>query len=81
MKLTYKNQLMLSVIIIIVFFTLNVIFKNWVFSSIGWCLCGLLWIIHPALTKNIKPTKRNRMMIRLTGVVLIIIGLTTRFYL
>ena len=81
MKLTYKNQLMLSVIIIIVFFTLNVIFKNWVFSSIGWCICGLLWIIHPALTKNIKPTKINRMMIRLTGVVLIIIGLTTRFYL
>ena len=79
MKLTYKNQLLLSVGTIIVFNVLNTIFHHWVLSSIGWWLCGLLWIIHPVGTKAMEPTKKKLLIIRFAGVFLIIVGLVVRF--
>lgn len=81
MKLNYKKQLVLTVIIILVFNIMNTLFKHWIFTSIGYCLCGLLWICHPVMIGNVQPTKRNRMVIRVAGVVLIFIGIFTRSYL
>ncbi len=79
MKLTYKNQLLLSCGLILLFNVLNTIFHHWIFSSIGWWLCGLMWIIHPVGTKNMEPTKKNLLIIRLAGVFLVIVGLVVRF--
>ena len=79
MKLTYKNQLLLSCGIIILFNVLNTIFHHWLLSSIGWWLCGLLWFIHPVGTKNMEPTKKNLLAIRLAGVFLVIVGLVVHF--
>lgn len=79
MKLTYKSQLLLSCGIILVFNILNTIFHHWILSSIGWWLCGLLWIIHPVGTKNMEPTKKNLLTIRLAGVFLVIVGLVVHF--
>ena len=79
MKLTYKIQLLLSCGIILLFNVLNTIFHHWVFSSIGWWLCGLLWIIHPVGTKNMEATKKNLLAIRLAGVFLVIVGLVVHF--
>lgn len=80
MKLTYKNQLILTCVISILFSVLNTFFKHWIFSSVGWCLCGLIWIIHPVGTKNMEPTKRNLLIIRLAGVILVLVGLFVRFH-
>ena len=52
MKLSFKNQFIIACIIIILFDTLNLIFKNWIFTSIGFFICGLLWIIHPVPQKK-----------------------------
>jgi len=80
MKLTYKNQLILTCVIIIAFDILNSIFKNWIFTSVGFCVCGLLWIIHPVMIRNTTPTKTQVIIIRLAGVLLILMGIFTRSY-
>ena len=79
MKLTYKNQLLLSCGIMLLFNILNTVFHHWILSSIGLWLCGLLWIIHPVGTTNMEPTKKNLLAIRLAGVFLVIVGLVVRF--
>ena len=79
MKLTYKMQLGFTAIIVALFNILNTIFHNWILSSIGYCLCGFLWVIHPIGTKNMEPTKRNLLIIRFAGVFFVIVGLVVRF--
>ena len=81
MKLSYKNQLTLSCIIIIVFDILNAVFKNWIFTSIGFGICGLLWLIHPVMPKNAEVSKKGILAIRLVGVLIILQGIFTRSYL
>lgn len=81
MKLNYKNQLTLSCIIIIVFDILNAVFKNWIFTSIGFGICGLLWLIHPVMPKNAEVSKKGIIAIRLVGLLIILQGIFTRSYL
>ena len=81
MKLNYKNQLILTIVIVVVFNLMNTLFKHWIFTSIGYCLCGLLWVLHPVMLGNAEPTKKNLNWVRLAGAVLILIGLMTRSYL
>jgi len=80
MKLNYNKQLIVSLIIIVVFNVLNMLFKHWVFTSIGFGVCGLLWIIHPVPPKIIENNKYIKIAIRLSGIVLILIGLFTRLH-
>ncbi len=80
MKLTYKKQLIVTVVIIILFHILNTVSENWIWSSVGHGLCGLLWIVHPVVTKNIESTKRNLMIVRLAGVLLVVMGFFVRFH-
>ncbi|WP_458406828.1 hypothetical protein [Anaerotignum sp.] len=80
MKLNYKNQLILSCVVILIFNVLNTVFQNWIFTSIGFCICGLLWMIHPVMMKNAVPSKKGLLAIRGCGVLLILIGLLTRSY-
>ena len=81
MKLDYKKQITLSCAMMIVFDVLNTIFKNWIFTSIGFCVCGLLWVIHPVMMNHATPSKWGLLIVRLGGVLLIIIGILTRAYL
>lgn len=80
MKLTFEKQLIVTVVITTVFHILNTVFDHWIWSSIGHGLCGLLWIVHPVVTKNIEPTKRNLMIARLAGVLLVVMGFFVRFH-
>ncbi len=81
MKFSYKNQLILTCIITLVFAVLNTVFRNWIFSSIGFGVCGLLWIIHPVLPQKAESVRHGTLIIRLCGVLLIAIGIFTRSYL
>ena len=81
MKLNYKNQLILTVGIILVFNTLNTLLHHWIWSSIGRVLCGLIWLIHPVMIGSGTPTKGQLNMIRLVGVFLILYGVFGRIYL
>jgi len=81
MKLSYKNQLILTCFIVLIFSVLNTVFRNWIFTSIGFVICGLLWIIHPVLPRNAASVRYGSLMLRLCGVLLIAIGILTRSYL
>lgn len=47
MKLTYKKQMIIAVIIIILTNIMTDIFDFWIYRSIGFGICGLIWIVHP----------------------------------
>lgn len=81
MKLTYKAQMILSVIIIILANILTEIFDSWIYRSIGFGVCGLLWVIHPVLLKGADVSKRTLLLTRIAGVILILIGVFTRVHI
>ena len=80
MKLTYKVQLYVSVAIVIFANILTDIFSFWIYRSIGFGICGLLWIIHPVLPKGAEVSPRTLLWTRIAGVILILIGIFTRVH-
>ena len=80
-KLNYSRQLILTIAIVLIFNLLNTLCRHWIFTSIGYALCGLLWIIHPVMIGDREPTKKQLNIIRLAGGVLILIAVFTRSYL
>ncbi|MBQ2895440.1 MAG: hypothetical protein IJE26_01865 [Oscillospiraceae bacterium] len=80
-KLNYSRQLILTMAIVLVFNLLNTFLKHWVFTNIGYALCGLLWIIHPVMAGGREPTKKQLNIIRIAGGVFILMAIFTRSYL
>lgn len=80
MKLQYKQQLILSVAVIILFNILTTVLKSWVYRSVGWCICGIIWILHPVLINGVEPTEQQKNIVRIGGVIMILIGVFTRGY-
>ena len=78
MKPEFKKRLNKMVIIVLVFSILNTVFKHWVFSSIGFCLCGLLCVIRPVKINDIQPEKRQLVECRIAGIILILLGIMLR---
>ncbi len=81
MKLTYKAQMILSVIIVILANILTEIYDFWIYRSIGFCVCGLQWIVHPVLPNGAEVSKRTVFWTRIAGVILILIGIFTRVHI
>ncbi len=81
MKLTYRMQITISVIIIILVNIFTTIFNYWIYRSIGFVLCGLMWVIHPVLPNCAEVSKRTLLWVRIAGVVLILIGTFTRVHI
>lgn len=81
MKLAYKAQMIISVVIILLANVLSTIAKHWVYRSAGFVICGLLWIIHPVLPKGAEVSKRTLLWTRIAGLILILIGVFTRVYI
>lgn len=81
MKLNYKNQMIVSVIFILLANVFSTVFKHWIFRSVGFVICGLLWIIHPVLMNGAEISKRTLLLVRIAGVVLVLIGIFTRSYI
>ena len=80
-KLTYKRQLLLTVGIVVVFNLLNTLCKHWIFTSIGYALCGLLWFFHPVMIGDREPRGDLLNLIRAAGFALIVMAFFTRSYL
>ena len=81
MKMNYKGQLILSIAIILIGNTMNMLLHHWAFSSAGKIICGLLWVIHPVMIGTRTPTKRELNWIRAAGGFLILWGFFSRLYL
>lgn len=80
MKMNYKNQLIVSVVIIILTNVLSTIFKHWIYRSAGFVICGLLYLLHPVFPNGVEKTKKTLLWVRIAGVVLVLIGVFTRAY-
>lgn len=78
MKPEFRKRLNIMAIIILVFSVMNTVFKHWIFSSIGFCICGLLCVIRPVKMNDIQPEKRQLMECRIAGVILILLGIMLR---
>ena len=77
MKLTYRNQMILAIGIVVIFFVLTIVFRNLLFRTIGLCLSGLLYTIHPVAPEGEESNKELKRVIRIAGILLICIGLFT----
>lgn len=80
MKLTYKAQLNLSVLIMILANILTEILAHWIYRSAGFVICGLMWILHPVVPRNMKANQQTLFWTRIAGVILICIGVFTRVH-
>ena len=78
MKLTYKAQMLISVVIILAANVISTVMKHWIYRSAGFVICGLLWIIHPVLPNGAEVSKITLLWTRIAGVILILIGVFTR---
>ena len=80
MKLTYKAQMIIAVVIIILTNILTDVFDSWIYRSAGFVVCGLMWVIHPVLPNSVEASKRTLLGLRIAGVFLILIGIFTRVH-
>ena len=78
MNKAFRKQLWLSCGLVLVCSVMNTVFRHWIFSSIGFCLCGLLWVAHPIRNNDIQSEKKQFAECRIAGIVLILMGFMLR---
>ena len=81
MKLTYKAQMLICLVIILLANVISTILKHWIYRSGGVVICGLLWLIHPVLPNGVEASKKTLLWTRIAGIILILIGVFTRAYI
>ena len=69
--------MILAIAIIVIFYVLAMATRNMIFRSLGLCLCGLLYTIHPVVQEGEESNKELKRVVRIAGIVLILIGLFT----
>ena len=80
-KLTYETQLTISFLIVILGCILSDIFNFWIYHSMAYVICGLLFIVHPVVPKHLEGIDKTIFWTRIAGVILILIGIFTRVHL
>lgn len=80
MKLTYKAQMIICLVIILLANVMSTMLKHWIYRSGGFVICGLLWLVHPVLPNDAEVSKKNLLWTRIAGIILIFIGIFTRAY-
>ena len=78
MKLNYDAQLTISFILVILGNILTDVFDFWIYRSIAFVICGLLFIVHPVVPNYLETNKKTVFWTRMGGVLLIFIGVFTR---
>ena len=81
MKLTYKAQMILSFILVILGNILTDVFDLWIYRSIAFIICGLLFIVHPVVPKHLEGIDKAVFWTRIAGVILLLIGSFTRVHI
>lgn len=81
MKLTYKAQMLIALVIILLSNVISTILKHWIYRSVGFVVCGLLWVIHPVVPNGVEVSKKTLLWTRIAGLILILIGVFTRAHI
>ena len=79
-KLSYEAQLTISFFIVILGNVLSDTFNFWIYHSIAYVICGLLFIVHPVVPKHLEEIGKAVFWTRIAGVILILIGIFTRVH-
>ena len=80
LKLTYGVQLIISFIIVFSGSFLTDKLESWIYHSIAYVICGLLFIVHPVVPKHLEGFEKAVFWTRIAGAVLILIGIFTRVH-
>lgn len=70
--------MIVSVIIVILGYILTDVFNPWIFRSIAFAVCGLLFIMRPIVPKHLVGINKAVFWTWIAGVILI--GILTRAY-
>lgn len=80
MKLTYRMQTFLVLALVIGGNILTDAFHHWTYRSIAFGLCGLLYLLNPVVPEQVQNHPKARFWARISGIVLILIGVFTRVH-
>lgn len=80
MKLNYRGQMAICVILIILANILTDALDFWLYRSLGFVICGLLFIVHPVVPRHMQANQKALFLTRVGGVILILIGVFTRVH-
>lgn len=78
MRPEFKKRLITMAIIVFLFCILNTIFRHWIFTSIGFCIVGLICVIRPVKMNDIQSEKRQLIECRIAGIIVILLGMMLR---
>ena len=81
MKLTYQAQMTISVVVIILGNILTDVFGFWLYRSLAFGICGLLFVVHPVVPYYMETNKATVFWTRVAGAILILIGIFTRVHI
>lgn len=77
-QLNFKNQMILGFLIMIAGFVCATIFQQATFYKLGVVIYGLLFVIHPVYPASIT-NPRMKLYVRLTGIMIVLLSIITRF--
>ena len=79
-KVTFKQQIFIGIILIVVGNVSALILHKGLFVNIAWILYGLLLILHPVYPEKFSnDIKRAELGSRIAGIICILAGILTRY--
>lgn len=79
-NVTFKQQVFIGIILIVVGNVLALILHKGLFANIAWILYGLILILHPVYPEKFSnDVKRAKLGSRIAGIICILLGILTRY--
>ena len=79
-KITFKQQVIIGITLIVVGNVLALILHKGLFANIAWILYGLILILHPVYPeKYSNDAKRAKLGSRIAGIICILAGIFTKY--
>lgn len=79
-KITFKKQIFIGIILIVVGNILAFIFHEGLCANIAWTLYGILLIVNPVYPERYSDdVNRAKWGIRIAGIICVLVGVLTRY--
>ena len=81
-KITFKQQIFIGIILIIVGNVLALFLQKGLFANIAWVLYGLILIVNPVYPQRYSnDVKKAKLGSRIAGIICILVGIPTKYIL
>ena len=81
-KITFKQQIFIGIILIIVGNVLALFLQKGLFANIAWVLYGLILIVNPVYPERYSnDVKSAKLGSRIAGIICILVGILTKYIL